>query len=238
MRRAHAAGVPVIVVTGRMVKSVRRALEPAGVVAPVIAYQGAVVADEDGRWLRHEPIPVELAREIITALAEEGHSPNVYVDDELYVATNTPEARAYADLNRIDFNVVGPLLDWLAEPPTKLVCVGEPVVLDALEPRLKDRFGERAHIAKSLPHFLEFAKAGVTKGAGMDFLSAHLGFTKAETIAFGDGENDLELVAWPEYGIAVENAQERVKALARWVCPSAEDEGVAQVLEALLDLET
>ena len=47
--------------------------------------------------------------------------------------------------------------------------------------------------------------------------------------------HDLELVEWPDYGIAVANAQERVKALARWVCPSAEDEGVAQVLEALLD---
>ena len=235
MQRAHAAGVPVIVVTGRMVKSVRRALEPAGVVAPVIAYQGAVVADEDGHWLRHEPIPVGLARELIAALADEGHSPNVYVNDELYVATDTPAARAYADLNRIDFHVVGPLLDWLEEPPTKLVAVGEPAVLDALEPVMKARFGERAHIAKSLPHFLEFAKAGVTKGAGMDFLSAQLGFTKADTIAFGDGENDLELVEWPDYGIAVANAQERVKALARWVCPSAEDEGVAQVLEALLD---
>ena len=235
MQRAQAASLPVIVVTGRMVKSVRQALEPSGVAAPVIAYQGAVVADEHGRWLRHEPIPLELAREIVAALADEGHSPNVYVDDELYVATDTPNARAYADLNRIDFHVVGPLLDWLDEPPTKLVCVGEPDVLDALEPRMKARFGDRAHIAKSLPHFLEFARAGVTKGAGMDFLAAKLGFTKAETIAFGDGENDLELVAWPEYGIAVGNAEERVKAIARWVCPSAEDEGVAQVLEALLD---
>jgi Cof subfamily protein (haloacid dehalogenase superfamily) len=235
MRRAHEAGVPVIVVTGRMVKSVRRALEPAGIAAPVIAYQGAVVADEEGHWLRHEPIPVELAREIIAALADEGHSPNVYVDDELCVAADTPEARAYADLNRIDFHVVGPLLDWLDQPPTKLVCVGEPAVLDALEPRMKTRFGGRAHIAKSLPHFLEFAQAGVTKGAGMDFLAAHLGFTKTDAIAFGDGENDLELVEWPEYGIAVENAHARVKALARWVCPWAEDDGVAQVLEALLD---
>ena len=235
MQRAHAVGVPVVVVTGRMVKSVRQALEPAGIAAPVIAYQGAVVADEDGKWLRHEPIPVELAREIIRALAEEGHSPNVYVDDELYVATETPEARAYADLNKVDFRVVGPLLDWLDEPPTKLVCVGEPVVLDALEPRMKARFGDRAHIAKSLPHFLEFANAGVTKGSGMDFLAAHLGFTKADAIAFGDGENDLELVEWPDYGIAVANAHERVKALACWTCPSAEEEGVAQVLEALLD---
>jgi hydroxymethylpyrimidine pyrophosphatase-like HAD family hydrolase len=77
MRRAHAGGIPVIVVTGRMVKSVRQALEPAGIAAPVIAYQGAVVTDENGHWLRHEPIPVELAREIVAALAEEGRSPNV-----------------------------------------------------------------------------------------------------------------------------------------------------------------
>jgi Cof subfamily protein (haloacid dehalogenase superfamily) len=203
--------------------------------APVIAYQGAVVADESGRWLRHEPIPLALAREILAVLADEGYSPNVYVDDELYVATDTQEARAYASLNRIEFHVVGPLLDWLDAPPTKLVCVGEPSALDELEPRMKKRFADRAYVAKSLPHFLEFAQAGVTKGVGMDFLAQHLAFTKEQTVAFGDGENDIELVEWPGYGIAVANAHERVKAVARWVCPPAEDEGVAQVLEALLD---
>jgi Cof subfamily protein (haloacid dehalogenase superfamily) len=225
----------VIVVTGRMVRSVRQALAPAGIDAPVICYQGAVVADADGTWLRHEPLPVELARETIAALAEEGYSPNVYVDDVLYVATDSPEARAYADLNRIEFHVVGDLLDWLEEPPTKLVCVGEPAALDDLEPRMKQRFGDTEHISKSLPHFLEFARAGVTKGAGLDFLSERLGFGKSDTIAFGDGENDIELVEWPAYGIAVENAHQRVKAIASWICPPAEEQGVAQVLEALLD---
>ena len=238
MRRADEAGIPVIVVTGRMVKSVRQALEPAGIEAPVIAYQGAVVADEGGTWLRHEPLPLELAREIVAALDGEGYSPNVYVDDELYVADDTEAARAYARLNRIDFHVVGPLLDWLSDPPTKLVAVGEPSALDTVEQRIKAHFGEREYISKSLPHFLEFAQAGVTKGAGLDFLAERLGFTRAQTIAFGDGENDVELVEWPAYGIAMGNAHDRVKAVARWVCPSAADEGVAQVLEALLDSRT
>jgi hypothetical protein len=235
MRRCHDAGVPVIVVTGRMVQSIRQALEPAGLEAPVISYQGAVVVDADGTWLRHEPLPVELARETIAALAEEGYSPNVYVDDELYVAEDTEAARAYASLNRIEFHVVGPLLDWLEDDPTKLVAVGEPAALDALEPRMKERFGDREHISKSLPHFLEFARAGVTKGAGLDVLAAHMGFDRSRAIAFGDGENDIELVEWPAYGIAMENATERVKAVASWVCPPAEAQGVAQVLEALLD---
>jgi Cof subfamily protein (haloacid dehalogenase superfamily) len=225
----------VIVVTGRMVQSIRKALAPAGIAAPVICYQGAVVADADGSWLRHEPLPLELARETIAALAEEGYSPNVYVDDELYVAADTEAARAYAGLNRIEFHVVGPLLDWLDEPPTKLVAVGDPAALDALEPRMKKRFGDREFVSKSLPHFLEFAAKGVTKGAGLDFLAEHLGFTKEQTIAFGDGENDIELVEWASYGVAVGNASDRIKALADWVCPPAEEEGVAQVLEALLD---
>jgi Cof subfamily protein (haloacid dehalogenase superfamily) len=235
LRRASEAGLTVVVVTGRMVQSIRRALEPARLHAPVICYQGAVVADAEGRWLRHDPLPIELARETIAALAEEGYSPNVYVGDELYVAADTQEARAYAELNRIRFHVVGDLLDWLTEPPTKLVCVGEPRALDDVEVRMKQRLGDREYISKSLPHFLEFAQAGVTKGSGLDFLSEHLGFSRESTIAFGDGENDIELVEWPPYGIAVANAHPRVKAVARWVCPPAADEGVAQVLEALLD---
>jgi Cof subfamily protein (haloacid dehalogenase superfamily) len=233
--RAEQAGLHVIVVTGRMVHSVRRALAPAGLNEPVICYQGAVVADAEGRWLRHEPIPLELARETIAVLAEEGYSPNVYVDDVLYVEKDIPEARRYSALNRVEFHVVGDLLDWLADPPTKLVVVGDPDRLDELEPRMKARFGEREHISKSLPYFLEFAQAGVTKGAGLDFLAEHMGFTREQTVAFGDGENDVELVEWGGYGIAVENAHPRVKAVADWVCPSASEQGVAQVLEAYLD---
>jgi Cof subfamily protein (haloacid dehalogenase superfamily) len=223
----------VIVVTGRMVQSVRRALEPAGLHDPVICYQGAVVVDGDGTWLRHEPIPFELAREALLFAAGEGYSPNVYVGDELYVSTVTLEARNYAEFQHLPIHPVGDLLGWLAEPPTKLVLVGDPEALDAVEARAKAAFEGRLYISKSLPYFLEFAADGVTKGAGLDFLAGHMGFTREETIAFGDGENDVELVEWAGFGIAVENAHERVKAVADWICPSAEDEGVARVLESL-----
>jgi Cof subfamily protein (haloacid dehalogenase superfamily) len=224
----------VIVVTGRMVQSVRRFLEPAALGEPVICYQGAVVADAEGKWLRHEPIPLELARETIAAVAGEGYGLNVYVDDELYVSAVTQAARDYAEFQHLDIHPVGDLLAWLDEPPTKLVCVGDPDELDGVETRMKAQFGERLYISKSLPYFLEFAAPGVTKGSGLDFLAARMGFTPEQTIAFGDGENDVELVEWAGYGVAVENAHARVKAVADWICPSAQEEGVAQVIEALL----
>jgi len=233
---AREAGLETVLVTGRMFRSLRPYAEAAGVTAPVVCYQGAVVADpRTGEFLRHEPIPVELAREAIAAVEAEGYGLNCYVDDELYVASETPEARQYADFQRIPIHVVGPLLDWLAARPTKLVTIGDSNELDALERRMKGRFGDRLFIAKSLPYFLELANAGVTKGAGMDVVADRLGLDPGQVVAFGDGENDVELLEWAGYGVAVANAHERVLATADFVAPSVEEEGVAQVIEALLD---
>lgn len=234
--RAREAGMRVLVVTGRMFRSVRPYLEEAGIEDPVVCYQGAVVADPTtGRFLRHEPIPLEAAREAIAAVTGEGFHVNCYVNDELYVAAVTPEAERYADFQHLPLHPVGDLLEWLSEPPTKLVAIDEPDVLDGLEARMKERFADRLYISKSLPYFLEFASPAVTKASGLDFLAAHLGFEAARTVAFGDGENDVELLGWAGFGVAVANAHERVLAAADWICPPADEEGVAQVIETFLD---
>jgi Cof subfamily protein (haloacid dehalogenase superfamily) len=219
-----------------MFRSVRPYAQAAGIDDPVVCYQGAVVADPvSGRFLRHEPIPLELAREAIAAVQAEGFPLNCYVDDELYVAEHTEASDAYASFQNLEVHAVGDLLAWLAAPPTKLVTVGEPAELDALERRMVEHFDGRMFISKSLPYFLEFASALVTKGSGLQFLAEHLGFDAAETVAFGDGENDVELLEWAGYAVAVENAHERVLAVADFVCPPVGEEGVAQVIEAYLD---
>jgi Cof subfamily protein (haloacid dehalogenase superfamily) len=207
----------------------------AGLDDPVVCYQGAVVAEPvSGRWLRHVPIPLELARETIAAVNEAGFGLNCYVDDELYVAEVTPEARRYADFQHLELHAVGDLLEWLDQAPTKLVVIEDPEVLDDLKQRMLVRFDGRLYISKSLPYFLEFASPDVTKAAGLDFLAERVGFSRDRTVAFGDGENDVELIDWAGYGVAVANAHDRVKEVADFICPSVDEEGVAQVLEAFL----
>jgi hypothetical protein len=226
----------VIVVTGRMFRSVRPYVREAGLDDPVVCYQGAVVADPaSGEFLRHVPIEREVALEAIDAVVAAGFHVNCYVDDLLYVARETPEARAYADFQNLEIHVVGDLREWLHANPTKLVAVGDPEALDALEAELQPRFAGRLFISKSLPHFLEFASPEVSKGAGLEFVARRLGFRAERTVGFGDGENDVELLEWCGYKVAVANAHEDVLALADLVCPSVDEEGVAQVLEAFLD---
>jgi Cof subfamily protein (haloacid dehalogenase superfamily) len=217
-----------------MFQAVLPYVEAAGIDDPVVCYQGAVVADPvSGTFLRHVPIPVELAREAIAALEE--WPVNCYVGDELYVAEHTEESRDYADFQDLEVHAVGPLLDWLQEPPTKLVVVGDQAELDALEVEMKARFGSRMFISKSLPYFLEFANAGVSKGSGLAFLAEHLGFAQERTVGIGDGENDRELLDWAGYAIAVENAHPSLKERADLVIPGPDVEGVAALMESFVD---
>jgi Cof subfamily protein (haloacid dehalogenase superfamily) len=237
LRAARDAGLHVVIVTGRMFRSVHPYVDEAGLDDPVVCYQGAVVADPTtGEFLRHEPIPLETAREAIDAVVGEGFHLNCYVDDELYVAEVTAEARAYADFQGLPIHAVGSLRAWLDRPPTKLVVVGDAHELDGLEQRLKRRFAERLYISKSLPYFLELASPDVNKATGLQFVAEHVGFSIERTVAFGDGENDVELLESAGYAVSVANAHERVLAVADYVCPSADEEGVASVIEAYLEL--
>ena len=165
--------------------------------------------------------PVE-GRETIAALQEEGFRVNCYVNDELYVARAT-EAERYAWFQHLPIHEVGDLEVVAVEPPTKLVAIGDPDELDGLEARMK-RFAGRLYISKSLPFFLEFASPAVTKGSGLTFLAEHLGFTPERTVAFGDGENDVELLEWPSSALRSRTPAPSRARGRRLGLPSAEEE--------------
>jgi Cof subfamily protein (haloacid dehalogenase superfamily) len=237
--RAHAAGVPVVVATGRMFRSVEPYLREAGIDDPVICYQGAAVVDPSTcAFLLHEPLDLAVAREAIVALGEVGLSPNVYVDDRLYVAEETEYSRAYSDFQHLPVTEVGDLLAWLERPPTKLVAVADPPELAQIRVGLQRRFDGRAYITTSLPHLLELGNPAVTKGSGLTFVAAQLGLDTAGIVAFGDGENDVELLEAAGFGIAIVDGHPRALAVADWTCAGPADEGVAEAIEAILDLDS
>jgi Cof subfamily protein (haloacid dehalogenase superfamily) len=218
-----------------MYRSVAPYLAQAGIDDPAVCYQGAAVVDpRDGTFLLHERLALDVAREAIAALEELGHSPNVYVDDALFVARETPYSRAYSTFQHLPVTEVGDLLAWLDRAPTKLVAVGEPDELAAIRHRLVERIGTRAFVTTSLPHLLEVGHPGVSKGTGLAFVARLLGLDLQDVVAFGDGENDVELLEAAGFGVAVGDAHARLLDVADWWCAGADEEGVAQVVEAYL----
>jgi Cof subfamily protein (haloacid dehalogenase superfamily) len=219
-----------------MWRSVRPYLEEAGITDLTVCYQGAAVIDpRRGQFVLHEPIPLETAREAIAFLATLGHSPNCYVDDRLYVDKHTEYSRMYAGFQHIPVEEVGDLTVWLERPPTKLVAVAEPAEIPALREAMVEAFGERLFLTTSLPYLLEIGNPAVSKGTGIAFVARELGISLDRIVSFGDGENDIELIEEAGFGIAVEDANPLLLERADWICPSANAEGVATVIDAYLE---
>jgi hypothetical protein len=229
---AKRSGVEPIIATGRMLRSALPYARQLGITAPLICYQGALIADvADGGWLLHRPVPVALAKEVLHELRDE--HVNLYVDDELYVGQVDEEALAYARHGRLTPHPVGDLVDWISEPTTKIVVVGDPLRMDDLGARLRASFDGRLFIAKSLPEFLEVAEPDVSKGSGLHWVCEHLGIDAADVVAFGDNQNDRELLLEAGHGGAAGDADPTLAALADFAVPGPAEDGVAHFLSAL-----
>jgi len=79
----------------------------------------------------------------------------------------------------------------------------------------------------------ELAVRGVSKGSALEFLARKFGISLADTIAVGDGLNDLEMLGTAGTGIAVGNACDELKAVADLVTEDLDDGGIYRVFRDL-----
>ncbi len=83
--------------------------------------------------------------------------------------------------------------------------------------------------------WMDISPIGVDKAYGLAKLADELGVKSADVLAIGDGRNDLSMFAWAGQSIAMGQAEEEVQAAADLVCGSVYDDGLADVLERLLN---
>lgn len=82
--------------------------------------------------------------------------------------------------------------------------------------------------------WLDIAAEGITKASGLERLRTELEFESSQTLAVGDGRNDIEMLQWAGRGVAMGQAPEEVKIVADEVTASVDEDGLAIVLEGLL----
>lgn len=81
--------------------------------------------------------------------------------------------------------------------------------------------------------WLDIAAEGVSKASALEMLREQLGFEVADTLAVGDGRNDIEMLGWAGRGVAMGQAPDEVKAAADEVTDSVDQDGLVLVLAGL-----
>lgn len=240
IQAAKGMGVLVTIATGRMFTSARKIAVELDIDAPLICYQGAMVRHSGtGEMLFHRTVPRPLAHEIISAARERNLHLNVYLDDRLYVADLTASALYYSQINYgLELTEVDDLHTWLEAQgynnPTKLVIVTPAEETDAVLAEFTHLYGEQLQVTKSHPRFTEFTHKECSKGVALAFLAEYLGITREEVMAIGDGHNDLDMLRWAGYGLAMPSAPQMVLDIAHSVCLPINEDGAAEAIERLI----
>lgn len=115
----------------------------------------------------------------------------------------------------------------------KVLITGEPAYVATILDEFKVPFEGKMSIYRSDAYFIECMANGIDKAASLDVLCKKLGIKQEETIAFGDGYNDLSMIEYCGYGVAMDNAVDEVKERANYVTLSNNDNGIAYCLKQL-----
>ena len=233
VKSATAAGVTVVLATGRMFKSSLRYAQPLGLTGPIINYQGAVVRDiaSGDVWYRCE-LTVPMQQRVLALAEPRDWHVNAYVEEQVYTARARPEADLYARVAMVPYETVGPLSKWVCQDSTKIVLVDlDPADVPARIVELTTWMGDVARVTRSLDWFVEVVNPQVSKARALEMVADRLGVAQAEVGAIGDNLNDEDMVRWAGFGVAMGNAPQALKAVAKHVTGSIGEAGVAQVIE-------
>jgi hydroxymethylpyrimidine pyrophosphatase-like HAD family hydrolase len=120
------------------------------------------------------------------------------------------------------------------EEPTKLVLVDHPREVERWLEEARAAFAGRLFVTRSLPHYVEVGGLEGTKASALEFLCGRWGIDPARVIAFGDADNDVDMLRFVGHGVAVGGMTDEVREAADAVAPPVDEEGVATYLERLL----
>ena len=126
--------------------------------------------------------------------------------------------------------------DVLAEPEEiiKIAIRRQGSIRELGESVLIPQWQDKIKACMAGEEWVDFMDASVDKGNALKVIQEYLGVPKAETMAFGDNDNDIGLLRAAEESYAVENARDSVKATAKHICPSYHEKGVYRVIEKML----
>lgn len=245
LEAAIAQGIQVVIASGRSFRTLPEdLLEIPGIVYAVTCNGASVYHVPTGRRVQGFLLPPEAVDKVLELTKGEPIAYEAFLDGVAYTDVDyveNPEkyaANAWVqDYVRRTRTIVPDMKEFLRQNRQNVDGI-ELVVADG---KLKQELWRRLeanipgiYITSSESTLIEVSRAGSGKQAGMAYVLDRLGLSPEETAAFGNGDNDAEMLSYAGLGVAVANASAGCLAAADLIAESNRSDGVAQVIERIL----
>lgn len=237
IRQAVEQGITFVPVSARMPEAIQPIIDTIGVTTPIISYNGALLQNQAGDTLASSPM---LGQEAFTLcrLIEADYPKiawNIYSFHDWY-ACNRQNDWVKREEGIVGVTSTEAELDDLADLAFahKVLLMGDPAEIAPLELTLKAKFSNLS-IAKSAPYFIEIMAQGIKKGQAVAQLAELEGVALADTIAFGDNFNDLDMLETVGQGYVMSNGPKEVQEAIGHVTDDHNNDGIAKILLTYLE---
>lgn len=239
LRAAHRRGTKIAIASGRSWSLIHETADTIGCVDYGVTANGAFVLDAaTGAAMVKSPMDRAQCAGVIDILRRRELYFELYIDGRNYVQTD--------DVDNLEQFALSPeftgmfLRNMTVVPDMKAFATGHsPEKFDIFYVPPESRQAVLDELAQTGPLAytgaldgnLELTALGVNKGAALAALADKLGITPAEVMAFGDADNDLEMLRWAGWSFAMGNGSPSAKAAARYLAPPNHEAGVGQMVE-------
>lgn len=244
--KAQKQGVKVILASGRPTTGMldlAEELELAKYDGYLVSYNGSKVIDvKTGEELFNQAMTVEEGKAVLEHMKQ--FDVTVMIDKDDYMYTNdvfscTLDYKGQP-LNIVEYESRGgkyklcendDLAEFLDYPINKILTAGKPEYLQEVYQEMKAPFNNKLNCVFTSDFYFEFTAQHIDKAKALDTVLSPLGIERRDVIAFGDGHNDITMLAYAGMGVAMENAVSELKRVADFETNSNDEEGISNFLE-------
>ncbi len=241
LRQADQMGIRIALLSGRMPLAVELVEKELGIPCVKACSAGTCIILDSGETLI-QMIRPETVLEVYRKAAEHYQIPLWIYRERSWMVTGMDDyVRRESRIIHCEpeqISIEQRCRQWMEQKtgPNKLLFGAHPDIIRKLPGELEAFRSKGLDFAQSDDTYLEVFPKGATKGSALRIICERLGIRKEETIAFGDQELDLPLLAEAGFGVAMGNAIPRLKEQADYVTKSNNEAGVAVALQKLLQL--
>jgi len=233
--KAVDAGVLFVAATGRPFRNVDIVNELHDKDMPCIVFNGAAAyMSKSEKQLFERFLDFDLAVEAFEMGQKKGVAQILWTGPHLWANRRCEATSRYeAVCKGLTMSIVTDLatIKDEAEGVSKVLWIDHPDIIKTMSVEMKAHFGDRLNCFSSMSHFLEFVSTKASKGLALAEIGRLYGIDSSEMIAVGDAYNDVCMLEYAGFGVAVENAPDDIKAICDHVTLSNNDDGVADVIE-------
>ena len=159
-----------------------------------------------------------------------------YLGDQIIVGTRMDEyIELEARINGMPCRKVDNFPQYKEYSLNKCLMTAPPEQAAEYEKQLQEMYGDVLSIYRSEPFFIEIMPKNVDKASSLDRMLQTVGLYRENTICCGDGYNDISMIEYAGVGVAMANAQEKVKESADFITKSNDKDGIVVVIEKFIE---